>query len=314
MPIAVVIPLYNKGPHIKRALVSVLSQTAPPREIIVIDDGSTDGGGEVLKTFTDPRLRLVRQENQGEGAARNRGVQLAGEELIAFLDADDAWDPEFLATIGRLRRKFPEAGAYATAYRVVYPQGRRQTPEFPVLPPGMAEGLIRHYCRYGLYFPVKASAVAVPRRVLQEIGGFEVGEHKGADVDALLKIALRFPIAFSRQPLATYFKDAANRTEGARWRQEPAVSRTARQALAAGLVPPGEVQDLKTYAAHFQLAAARDCLVLGDNHTARQLLGYARGTSKFALRWWLYRLLAALPGKTGPRLWRLKQILKTRVP
>jgi glycosyltransferase involved in cell wall biosynthesis len=310
MTISTVIPLYNKGPHIRRALESVRSQSAPPREIIVVDDGSTDGGGEVAQTWADPRLIYIRQENQGEGAARNRGTDAARGELIAFLDADDAWDPDFLATIMRLRKKFPEAGACATAYRVVFPGGLVRTPDFPVLPPGVEEGLIRHYVRHGLRFPVWSSAVAVPRKVLQEIGGFQADEPKGADVDAWLKIALRFPLAFSRRTQATYFQDAVNRTDGWRWDQEPAVSRTARQALAAGLVPPEEVQDLRTYAAHFQILAARDCLVLGKRDLARQLLEYARGVRRLARQWWFYRLVAALPEEAGPRLWRLKQILK----
>jgi hypothetical protein len=157
---------------------------------------------------------------------------------------------------------------------------------------------------------MKASAVAIPKQVLQRIGGFQVGELKGADVDAWLKIALRFPLAFSRGYQATYFKNAANRTDGFRWQKEPAISRTARQAIDAGIVTPEQVQDLKNYVAHFQVAAARDCLVLGHRQTARQLLGYARGTQIFATKWWLYRLIAALPEKAGPQLWRLKQQLK----
>ncbi len=314
MSISAVIPLYNKGPHIQRTLDSVRSQTAPPREVIVVDDGSTDGGGEVARSWADPRLIYIRQDNQGEGAARNRGIDAAGGELIAFLDADDAWAPDFLAAILRLRKKFPQAGAYATAYRVVCPRGLLRTPDFPVLPPGVEEGLIRHYFRHGLYFPVWSSAVAVPRKVMQEIGGFQVGEPKGADVDAWLKIALRFPLAFGRQPQATYFQDAVNRTDGCRWPKEPAVSLTARRALAAGLVPPEEVQDLRTLAAHFQIQAARDCLVLGKREVARQLLEYARGAPDFAGQWWFYRLLAALPAGAGPRLWRLKQILKKAWP
>lgn len=314
MSISAVIPLYNKGPHIRRALDSVRSQTAPLREIIVVDDGSTDGGGEVAQSWADPRLIYIRQENRGEGAARNRGIAAARGELIAFLDADDAWDPDFLAAIYRLRGKFPQAGAWATAYRIVRPRGLLETPDFPVLPPGEEEGLIRHYCRHGLYFPVWTSAVAVPRKVMQEIGGFQVDEPKGADVDAWLKIALRFPLAFSRRPRATYFQDAVNRTDGWRWDQEPAVSRTARQALAAGLVPPEDIQDIRTYAAHFQIQAARDCLVLGKRDLARQLLEYARGAPGFAIQWRLYRLLAALPAGAGPRLWRLKQRLKRAWP
>ena len=105
--VSVVIPLYNKAPHISRAINSVLGQTSPPEEIIVIDDGSTDGGGDIVKAYQDPRIRYIRQENQGVSAARNRGIELAKGELIAFLDADDAWKPKFLETISEMRSLYP---------------------------------------------------------------------------------------------------------------------------------------------------------------------------------------------------------------
>ena len=77
----------------------------------------------MVKSFQDPRIRYIRQENQGVSAARNRGIALAKGELIAFLDADDAWKPEFLETIKEMRELYPEAGAYATAYTIISPDG-----------------------------------------------------------------------------------------------------------------------------------------------------------------------------------------------
>lgn len=87
----------------------------------MVDDGSTDGGMEVIKEFRDPRIRLIQQENRGVSAARNRGIEEARSELIAFLDADDEWLPLFIETILRLRSLYPNAGLYGTAYEVHYP-------------------------------------------------------------------------------------------------------------------------------------------------------------------------------------------------
>lgn len=94
--VTVVIPLYNKGKYIERALSSVLAQTFPPLEIIVVDDGSTDDGPEKMLKFKNPKINIIRQENKGPGAARNAGLAIARGEYIAFLDADDEWLPSFL--------------------------------------------------------------------------------------------------------------------------------------------------------------------------------------------------------------------------
>lgn len=93
---SVVIPLYNKEKYIKRTLYSVFNQTFSNFEIIIIDDGSKDKSCEIIKLISDPRIRLIRQENGGPSKARNRGIKEAKGEFIAFLDADDEWLPEKL--------------------------------------------------------------------------------------------------------------------------------------------------------------------------------------------------------------------------
>ena len=96
--VSVVIPLYNKGKYVERALTSVLAQTYQPFEIIVIDDGSTDDGPENVLKLNDPGIILIRQENRGPGAARNTGLAMAKGKYVSFLDADDEWLPSFLET------------------------------------------------------------------------------------------------------------------------------------------------------------------------------------------------------------------------
>src|SRR5436305_6569131 len=94
--ISVIVPLYNKACYIDRCLDSILSQSFPDFEVIVVNDGSTDGGETMVERRRDARVRLVSQENRGPGAARNHGVRLAQSPLAAFLDGDDAWSEHYL--------------------------------------------------------------------------------------------------------------------------------------------------------------------------------------------------------------------------
>jgi glycosyltransferase involved in cell wall biosynthesis len=318
--ISAVIPLYNKGPHILRAIESMRTQTVPPDEIIVVDDGSTDGGGEIAAALRDYRIRLIRQINQGESAARNRGIDEAQGELIAFLDADDAWKPRFLETIHRLRARYPEAGAYGTAYDIITPAGDTLLPNFQVLAGDEKEGLIPNYVKtglggfLGLAHPLGASSVAIPRKIFAITGGFPALPQYRNDIDMFLRIALFFPIAWSAEPLAVWYQNAVNRHFGvARARCEPAVSRTIRQALQSPKISGDMKRDLFEYGARFQVDAARDCLVLGQRDTALQLLSHARGTELFAREWRRCRLLATLPGRTAHYVWKLKKHLESHL-
>lgn len=89
--VSTIIPVYNGERYLAEAIESVLDQTYHPIEIIVVDDGSTDGSADVAKGFADPQVRYYYQPNRGLGAARNQGVNLSRGGFLAFLDADDVW-------------------------------------------------------------------------------------------------------------------------------------------------------------------------------------------------------------------------------
>src|SRR5262245_53259028 len=97
--ISVVIPCHNAAAYLRSSIDSVLAQTVPPREILVIDDGSTDESATVAMSYA-PRVRVVKQTNRGPASARNRGIEEATGEWIAFLDADDVWRPQKLERQG----------------------------------------------------------------------------------------------------------------------------------------------------------------------------------------------------------------------
>src|SRR5262249_49148666 len=113
MPVSVVIPAYNCAPLVREAIASALAQTAPPFEILVIDDGSTDDSRALIAEFGSP-VRYVWKPNGGVSSARNRGLAEARGDLIAFLDADDLWHPDKLRRQVEVLLERPELGMLGT--------------------------------------------------------------------------------------------------------------------------------------------------------------------------------------------------------
>ena len=97
-PVSVIIPAYNYADYLAAAIQSVLQQDLPDFELLVIDDGSTDGTAALVAGLTDPRIRYVHQANAGLSAARNTGIREASHPFVAFLDADDEWLPIHLSS------------------------------------------------------------------------------------------------------------------------------------------------------------------------------------------------------------------------
>lgn len=115
--VSVVVPLFNKSRYIARTLASVLGQSFTDFELIVIDDGSTDNGPEIVTRIHDARLRLIRQNNAGPGATRNVGIENSTGTFLAFLDADDEWMPTYLDQgVSALRDTDPSVAAHTCAY------------------------------------------------------------------------------------------------------------------------------------------------------------------------------------------------------
>lgn len=203
--ISIIIPLYNKEASIATALRGVLAQTYQDFEVVVVDDGSTDGGAAVVEQFTDPRIRLIRQENGGVSAARNRGIAEARGEHIAFLDADDEWIPEFLEEIAALIAEYPECRARATNY-IFNSNGVKSPTILRKMPFTEGRGVLTNYFEVAScsHPPMWTSAVCIDRDLLQEIGGFPVGIKSGEDLLVWARVAVRTQWAYSMRALAQY--------------------------------------------------------------------------------------------------------------
>lgn len=207
MKFSVVIPLYNKEAEIGRALKSVLAQTTLPLELIVVDDGSTDGSAAVVEGIASPLVKLIRQPNIGETAARNRGMAEAAGTHFALLDADDEWRPEFLETVAALAEEFPGAGLYCTGFVIA----KRDT-----LTPGCtpaARGVVENYFEEAMgQFVATASSAVLSREVVELVGGFPEGMRLGGDQYMWTKVALAAPVVFTPERLAVVHTSASNRS------------------------------------------------------------------------------------------------------
>lgn len=205
--ISVVMPLYNNVNEVRRAVHSVLLQSVSDFELIVVNDGSTDGGEKVARETNDGRIRVVDQENKGVSGARNRGVAEAGSEVIAFLDADDEWKSDFLETILRLQEKFSSCSVFATHYVYREMNGNTRSPILRRIPSGMWEGILNNYFEVAASSdpPVWSSAVAVRKAALLSVGGFPEGIAIGEDLLTWARMAVTHKIAYSKRPCAVFW-------------------------------------------------------------------------------------------------------------
>ncbi len=277
--VSVIIPLYNKGPHIARALKSVLNQTFQSFEIIVIDDGSTDDGADVVRSFNNDRIWLIQQEKLGVASARNVGIEKAHAELIALLDADDEWMPEHLAVLLKLREKYPEAGAYTTAYLKIYSNSKIKKPNFYDIPEKPCDGLLLNYFKSAALgeSPISASSVGLSKDVLIKIGAFNTTAFVHEDADLWARIALKYPIAFSWAGESLYHTEASNRTCDM-WipLNDSIAVKSARAAIESGEVLPELYEDLVEYVAKKEIEIAYRNLKAGRPDFARKNLKHCR--------------------------------------
>lgn len=213
---SVVIPLYNKAATVERAIKSVLNQTVQNFEIIVVNDGSSDNGQDIVSTINDSRVRLIQQNNQGVSVARNRGIAEAKNDLIAFLDADDEWIPEFLETIERMVLQYPDCALYSTRYFLQAPLDTRQPALVRGLPDNY-EGILENYFEIAVRGapPMWTSAVCAKKDALLEIDGFPVGVKSGEDLLTWARLAVRFKVAYSMHCLAIFYQTTAEICETA---------------------------------------------------------------------------------------------------
>ena len=272
---------------------SVLRQTFEDFELLVINDGSTDRSVQIVQGFDDPRILIFDQENAGVSAARNKGIRHAKSELIVFIDADDLWHPDFLATIISLRDDYPQAKWFATGYEIVHPETGRAFSTLRGPGQNFQRGILPNY--FGIAVcsdpPVCSSASAVMRDAMAAIDGFPLGIGSGEDLLTWARLAVRFPLAYEARSLAVFRVSGIHRRADPEHKVGDALER-----LAEGFP---QIPGLRAYLGLWYRMQAVMAMRYGETSLARQQARLAVRYGPWQLRN-LYALLLALL----PATWR----------
>lgn len=202
---SVVIPLYNKELSIKNTIQSVLNQSFQDFEIVIINDGSTDNSVEVVEAFDDPRIHIIHQKNQGVSAARNKGIEEAKYEWIAFLDADDLWKENHLKEVVKMIKLFSEEKVFCTSFV--------RSNEEIVEEDACIEYIENYFERSIKQSFFWTSVTCIHESVFKEVGDFKIHLNRGEDLDLWDRIARQYHFVRSTKVTAIYRIEAENRSD-----------------------------------------------------------------------------------------------------
>lgn len=265
---SVVIPVYNGASFVARAIDSVLAQTWPAHEVIVVDDGSTDATASVVERFGD-RVRYLRQANSGVSAARNAGAVTASGDWLAFLDADDWFYPDRIEAHARFIRDDPRLDFLTSDYEYRRPDGSRISGSMELHAAGCAmlakaAGADRAVMTAGELEPFVADhfgdthTLSVPRRTFLQLGGYPTGYRVCEDVFFLVKLCARSArVGVVCRPLAAYaIHDASATRRNPLQAQFDNVRTLTAMARAATSYPPEVARGVRKRLTHGRLNLA----------------------------------------------------------
>ena len=209
--ISIIIPLFNKGKSIYATLQSVCAQTYTDFEVLVVNDGSSDGGATIASKYPDTRIRVINKPNGGVCSARNRGIQEAKGEYIALLDGDDQWDMRYLEEQVRMIHDFPKAAMWGINFAELN-KGKLIRKLETGLPAGY-RGYVENYFQ----MPTRvsdlfcSSSVLIRKEVFDKVGLFDDRIKYSEDIDMWFRIIANYPVAFYDKYMVWYLYDAENR-------------------------------------------------------------------------------------------------------
>lgn len=289
MKFSVVIPLYNKSSYIGCSVQSVLNQSFTDFEVIVVDDGSSDGGADIVKAMGDPRIRVVYQANSGVSLARNLGISLARGEWVALLDADDWHHPDHLAHLLKAQKARPESDAVATDFVEIADAQGPWPPQWTAIAEFPEVELITDLPSRWMISPsVCSSSIAIRRERLRQMQPcFPPGESQAEDLDFWFRLAEQTSIALAHAPLVAYRIEVSESLTSKHLviSLPKCIERMQARAF-SGAMTPAQRKSALWFIAQHKLSLARMALASGDRVEGLKWLVRGRHAAS-GKRWWL---------------------------
>lgn len=290
--VSVIIPTYNRGSYLRESLESVLTQTFRDFEVIVVDDGSTDGTGTVIQPYLD-RVRYIRQENKGAAVARNVGIRNARGAYVAFMDSDDLSQPNHLEVLYHFLDANPDCamvigngayleGTFHNRRTVISPKRAKQLEKMGVTVRDLFDGRI-----------VRLQGTMARRSVLEEIGLLDEWFRLSYDLDLSLRIIKSRRIGFVNKGVYLYRKHGGNISadDELRSRENLRALQKLISDYPESLALIGRQAFYSLYA-HRYYRLAKALVKKGDLGGAREAIRQAVFLRPFSLKYRLYKLVA----------------------
>lgn len=307
---SVITPVYNRADLIQNAVKSVLGQTCPDWELIIVDDGSEDELDKALAPFeSNEKIKVIHQENGGVSRARNVGIAASRGDYIAFLDADDAWLPNHLTVLNELILAYPDAGFYGTWASVLFQNGTvRNKPAYFSGKPE-TEYFENYYKAYDEDKRVKLfqmSTSCIAKKAIDRVGVFQEGCKIGEDLDLTLRVAAYFPFVLTAATTAVYNHQESVATKESAFDVNWCFFDHAEIIYQDKAVPEDKKEHLKSLMTWFEMRRCRHLLLLGKREEARESYQKIKHVKRLKKDLLINRALLCMP------VWAVQLIFKLR--
>lgn len=307
---SVILPVYNGERFLKEAIGSVFAQTYQDWELVIIDDGSTDGTPQLLLQYQDhPKIQVLRQENQGVSAARNAGMKQAKGNYYTFLDADDIWKENHLAVLAEMIGQYPDAGFYGTFSETHLVNGKvlDQCHFFESRPQTVyLEDFFESYAEDKTAKMYTVITTCVSKEAAQKAGGFPVGCKIGEDIAFSFFISAYYPVVLTSRATAVYQKTNSTATKDDSFDPDWIFFEQVKPLLTDPNIPPQKRENIKKVMSWFSMRRCRHYLIQKDRKKALAAYRDIGSGEGFRSDKWITLCLLFLPTALTKKIFHIR--------